>query len=149
VFRILVVDDNPLDAHLIESSLSAQARPYRLDRVSSGIEALESLMRKKAGGDGDLPNIILMDLHMPELDGLRVLRQIKSDPLLCTIPVIMFSTAAQPNEISEIYGAQASCFVTKPANVELSERFVRAIEAFWMDFVVFAPPRGRSSDRGR
>jgi CheY-like chemotaxis protein len=83
-----------------------------------------------------MPDLILLDMNMPRMNGLQALRSIKTDPQLSVIPVIMLSTSNSPAEVRQAYEAHVNCFVQKPTNLERSERLVRAIELFWMDFAV-------------
>ena len=138
MFRILIVDDNALDIRLLEILFESVSQRYHLDCAKDGSEALEILASQKSKSPSALPHLILMDLNMPRVDGLRALKAIKSDPELSLIPVIMLSTSALPSDVRNSYLAHASCFVQKPAGVDQFERLIRAIEAFWMKFAVFA-----------
>jgi CheY-like chemotaxis protein len=138
VFRILVVDDNPAEMDLLDASLKVLSRPFHLDWVQDGAAALDYLARHKLLGT--YPDLVLMDVNMPRLNGLHTLIALKSDPDLRVIPVIMFSTSTSPAEIRKMYEAHATSFVRKPDSVAGCERLVRAIEAFWIDFAVRPSP---------
>lgn len=143
MFHILVVDDNPLDVRLFETLLSAVHRPYRMEWAKDGSAALKVLESRKT--HGPLPDLILMDVHMPNVNGLQALQAVKGDPELSVIPVIMLSTVAEPGLVCKIYQAHANCFVQKPTSAERAYGFVRAVEAFWMDFAVL-PSRHSTND---
>jgi chemotaxis family two-component system response regulator Rcp1 len=140
VFRILVVEDNPADAFLLKETFQILSSPYHLDWVKDGSDALDLLYRRGSYANTSRPSLVLMDLNMPGVNGLEVLRAIKSDPDLSMVPVIMFSASAWPEEVRQSYGNYANGYVQKPTTLEQSVRLVRAIEAFWMDFVVLAGP---------
>jgi chemotaxis family two-component system response regulator Rcp1 len=144
MFRILVVDDNAQDVRLLEILFQSISRPYHLEWAKDGGEALQLLESRKTT-PSSLPNVILMDLNMPRVNGLRALEAIKSDRELRLIPVIILSTSALPSDIRNSYQAHASCFVQKPTSVAQYERLIRAIEAFWMDFTHFASQDGHVS----
>ncbi|HEY1239657.1 MAG TPA: response regulator [Bryobacteraceae bacterium] len=136
VVWILVVDDNPADLYLLREMLAAGPHSCRVDCVRDGSEALEFLQRQSRT-QSRLPDLVLMDVHMPRFDGLETLSAIKQDSELRVIPVIMLSTFALPAAVRRSYQAYASGFVQKPTNIEQLERLVAAIRAFWMDFVIY------------
>jgi CheY-like chemotaxis protein len=130
VFRILIADDDPAFAHLLRLMLTNDSRGCEVDWVKDGLEALDFLR-------GRPPNLILMDVNMPRMDGIEALRVIKNDAALAVIPVIMLSTSATSGEVRRIYEAHANGFVHKTANLDRCAEFVKAITSFWMDFAVF------------
>jgi two-component system response regulator len=134
MFRILIVDDDPAAAHLLRTLFKSLRRPHEAHFVRDGVEALNFLRSAGNHGQDGRPNLVILDIHMPHLDGFGTLSAIKSDPHLCTIPVIMFSSAAAPHEVLKCYQSHANCYVVKPTDLERSVNFVRAIEAFWIDF---------------
>src|SRR5262249_3389408 len=97
--------------------------------------------------DAELPNLILLDVNMPRLNGLQTLAAIKNDPVLRVIPVIMFSTASSPEQVRRNYEAYANCYVEKPANLERYVKFVQAVEAFWIELALPAPSDQHSVKR--
>jgi chemotaxis family two-component system response regulator Rcp1 len=145
LFRILVVDDNPANVHLLQQKgLSSIAHPFQLDWVKDGSEALDFLFRRDSHANAPRPDLVLMDINMPILNGLEALRVIKGDAELRLIPVIMFSTSAEPDEVWQSYHAYANCYVQKPASLECLVKLIGAIESFWMDFAILP---GRSVAR--
>lgn len=136
MFWILVVDDNPADLYLLREMLAGGPHPCQTDCLRDGAEALDLLQRQRRTRSR-LPDLILMDVHMPRFDGLEALSVIKQDPELRVIPVIMLSTFTLPTPVRRSYQAYANCFVQKPTNIEQFERLVAAIWAFWMGFVVY------------
>jgi len=135
-FRILVVDDDPAGAHLLRELTKNLQRRHELHFVWDGVQALDFLNRRGGYANAERPHLVLLDVNLPRLGGLETLAAIKSDPELCTIPVIMLSTSNSPQDVRKSYQARANCYVQKPANLERSVKLVEAIEAFWMDFVL-------------
>ena len=136
MFWILVVDDNPADLYLLRETLADGPSPCQIDCLCDGSEALEFLNLQRQTRSR-LPDLILMDVHMPRLDGLEALSAIKQDPELRVIPVIMLSTFTLPTPVRRSYQAYANGFVQKPTNIAQFELLVAAIRAFWMDFVIY------------
>jgi chemotaxis family two-component system response regulator Rcp1 len=134
MFRILVVDDDPAGAYLLKELMQNVHHAYELHFVGDGFEALDFLRCRGKYPAARRPNLILLDVNMPRLGGLETLSAIKSDPDLCLIPVIMLSTASDPNEVRKSYQAHAACYVEKPSDLARSVKLVKAIEAFWMEF---------------
>lgn len=135
-FRILIVDDNDADAKLITELMKNLQRPHEEYTVSDGLEALDFLHCRGSYSSVPRPNLILLDVNMPGLTGFETLTAIKGDPALSAIPVIMLSTSDSPDEVRRCYQAHANVYVQKPTDLERSERLIRAIEAFWMDFAI-------------
>src|SRR6266481_3374247 len=136
MFRILLVDDNPINLHLLQQVLKTFPRPCHVDSVKDGSAALEFLSSRRCDAKASLPHLILMDLNMPRVNGLQALAALKADSELRCIPVIMASTAALPTQVRKSYQAHASCFVRKTTTLEESERLLRGILTFWMEFAV-------------
>lgn len=132
-----MVDDNPADLYLLREMLVGGPHSCQIDCLRDGAEALDLLERQRRTR-ARLPDLILMDVHMPRFDGLEALSAIKQDPELRVIPVIMLSTFTLPTPVRRSYQAYANAFVQKPTNIEQLERLVAAIWVFWMDFVVYA-----------
>jgi CheY-like chemotaxis protein len=136
VFRILLVDDDPAAARLFQELMKNLHRRHELHFARDGVEALEFLHRRGSHAAAPRPDLILLDINMPRLGGLETLVAIKSDPLLCVIPVIMLSTSGAPDEVWRSYRAQANCYVQKPTNLDQTVKLVQAVEAFWMEFAL-------------
>lgn len=136
MFRILIIDDSPVDVFLFREALKAFVRPCQIDWVRDGRAALDFLHRRGAWEAAQRPHLILSDMNMPGMSGLDTLRAIKGDPVLSMIPVIMLSASTSPSEVRLSYQAHANGYVQKPASLENSARLLQAIEAFWMDLAV-------------
>jgi chemotaxis family two-component system response regulator Rcp1 len=139
MFQILIVDDSPADATLLRHLLVSLGRSHEVYFATDGLDALDFLHCRGPYVDAPRPNLILLDVNMPKMDGHQVLAELKSDPELSVIPVIMLSTSVSPTDIRKAYQAHANCYVQKPTDLQRAERLVRAIEAFWIDFAVLSP----------
>lgn len=136
LFRILVVDDNRAEAVFLREVMTNLQCRYELHFVWDGVEALDFLHCRGAFADAPRPNLILLDIDLPRLGGVETLSAIKSDPELCLIPVIMFSSSHSPEDVRQSYQARANCYVPKPQTLERSEKLLQVVEAFWMDFAI-------------
>lgn len=112
----------------------------RLHVVRDGVEALAFLHRESPYEDAVRPDLIFLDLHLPKLDGRRVLSAIKADPALMTIPVVVLSSSVAPRDIGQLYSIGANSYVTKPVGLERFIQAVQTIEQFWF-VAVELPPR--------
>lgn len=124
--EILLVEDNPGDAFLISHAL--QQRPETiLHQVSHGKDALRFLREAV-----QLPDLMLLDLNLPQMNGFEVLSQIKMDPELMHLPVIVLSTSSSEQDVLRCYRLHANCYLTKPLTLEDSATLMLALEQFWL-----------------
>ena len=128
VMHLLLVEDNPGDVDLIREAL--EGAPVRTSVAADGVAALERLRSAE-----DLPNLVLLDLNLPRKDGRAVLREMKADPRLRRIPVIILSSSDADRDLREAYDLHANCFVKKPSEVDEFYAAVRGIESFWAHLV--------------
>ena len=133
--RILLVEDSPSDAELTVEALAAGNICNHLNIVEDGVKALDFLRRQGAYADAQRPDLILLDLNLPRKDGREVLAEIKADIDLQTIPVIVLTTSATPQDVSCAYAAHANCYITKPVDFNQFVEAVRVIENFWLCIV--------------
>lgn len=133
--EILLVEDSPSDADLTEEALSDGKVLNNLHWVEDGVEALAFLRRQGKYADAPRPDLILLDLNLPKKDGRDVLAQIKADPSLKLIPVIVLTTSAAERDIFKTYELNANCYVTKPIDLEQFISVVKLIETFWLAVV--------------
>ncbi|WP_308208646.1 response regulator [Paractinoplanes aksuensis] len=131
--RILVVDDDDADTVMIEEALAAATVPPVTQRARDGREALDQLRAEADEPQGDLPDLILLDLNMPRMGGLQLLEELKSDPRLQSIPVVVLTTSDAHPDILASYRHHASAFVTKPLDLDRFESAVQKINAFFAD----------------
>ncbi|MDQ0877308.1 chemotaxis family two-component system response regulator Rcp1 [Paenibacillus sp. V4I3] len=133
--EILLVEDNPGDIRLIVEVLKEGKINNNLSVVEDGEEALAYLRREGSYQEAIVPDIILLDLNLPKINGTEVLAEIKNDPLLKYIPVIILTTSEAEQDILRAYDLHANCYITKPVNLEQFLTVVRSIENFWLTLV--------------
>lgn len=136
---ILLVEDNPADVRLTQEAFAETAQPAELHVASDGIEALEFLRRQGVHSAAPRPDLILLDLNMPRMDGLEVLGELKRDPELRRIPVVVLSTSEDEEDVLEVYQLNGNCFITKPVDLDRFFEVVRAIDMFWLGTVALPP----------
>jgi len=132
---ILLVDDNPGDARLTSEALKDGQVESRLHIARDGAEALDFLRRKGGFGSAPRPDLILLDLNMPGMNGRQVLAEIKEDAALKQIPVVILTGSREMDDIVRTYDLQANCYVTKPIDFEQFIEMVRSITDFWLTTV--------------
>lgn len=136
--EILLVEDNPADVRLtIEAFKDAKVFNH-LHVTRDGVEAMAFLTERRR--TGPLPDLILLDLNLPRKDGREVLAEIKADPLLLHIPVVVLTTSQAESDVRATYGLRASAFVTKPIDLSQFFQVVKSIENFWLQVVTLARP---------
>jgi|SRR6187200_588343 CheY-like chemotaxis protein len=136
---ILLVEDNPGDARLTREALAMSKLPNTLHTVRDGEEALAFLRREGKFEDRPAPDLILLDLNLPRRDGREVLEDVKRDPRLMHIPVVVLTSSQAEEDILRSYRLHANCFITKPADLEQLTRVVQGIEQFWFTLVRLPP----------
>ena len=131
--NILLVDDSEDDVLLARTVFGRLAFPHTLEAISSGAAALDYLREtgKYAGSRRPLPNLILLDINMPGIDGFSLLREIKADPKLRKIPVIMLTTSSSASDIRRSYEHGAASFLTKPASFEGFHEMMTRLGSYW------------------
>jgi CheY-like chemotaxis protein len=139
--EILLVEDNPGDARLTMEALAEGKVRNNINVVADGVAALEYL---RSDG-GARPNLILLDLNLPKKDGREVLAEIKDDPLLRRIPIVILTTSSAEEDVLRSYNLHANSYVTKPVDLGQFMAAVRSVEDFWLT-VVRLPPRNGSRD---
>jgi len=138
--RVLLVEDNPGDARLTMEALRETKVENEVTVVEDGVEALAYLRREDPYADAPRPDLILLDLNLPRKDGREVLAELKQDPELERIPVVIFTTSHADQDILSTYELHANGYVTKPVDLEQFMTAVRSIEDFWLN-IVEPPPR--------
>ena len=133
--EILLVEDNEADARLADEALKESAIPNRLHVVEDGVQAMQFLRREGEHRDAPRPDVILLDLNMPRMDGREVLHAVKSDRKLRSIPVVALTTSSAERDIEQSYDLHANCFITKPIELDRFIDVVRSIQHFWLDTV--------------
>ena len=133
--NILQIEDNPGDVRLTQEALKEGKMCNTLHVVQDGIEALDFLSRRGKYSKVARPHLILLDLNLPKKDGREVLAEIKKDPLLRRIPIVILSTSKAEEDIIKTYDLHANCYITKPVDVQQFFNVVKFIEDFWLSIV--------------
>lgn len=133
--QILLVEDNPGDALLTREALRDAKMANSLEWVQDGIEAMAFLRRQGKYADAPEPDLILLDLNMPRMDGREVLAELKNDTALKHIPVVVLTTSQAEEDILRAYELHANCFIGKPVDFAEFVRVVKSIESFWFSVV--------------
>ena len=132
--QVLLVEDNPGDVRLTKEALKEGKLLNQLTVVGDGVEALSFLRKEGIYADALQPELIL-DLNLPKKDGREVLAEIKADPNLRRIPVVVLTTSSAEEDILKIYDLHANCYITKPVDLEQFMGVVKSIEDFWVSVV--------------
>jgi two-component system, chemotaxis family, response regulator Rcp1 len=133
--EILLVEDNPGDVRLTREALKEGKVSNRLHVATDGVEALAFLRREGEYADAVRPDLILLDLNLPKKDGRQVLGEVKADPALRQIPVVILTSSQAEEDICRSYDLHANCYVTKPVDLDRFMTVVRAVEDFWLTIV--------------
>jgi len=133
--EILLVEDSPADVRLtVEALRDAKVRNH-LHVAPDGIEALKFLRREGTHVNAPRPDLILLDLNLPRKDGREVLEEVKADPMLRRIPVVVLTTSEAEQDILRSYDLHANCYIRKPVDLDQFITIVRSIEEFWLTIV--------------
>jgi CheY-like chemotaxis protein len=138
--EILLVEDNPGDVRLTREALREGKVRSRLSVATDGVEAIAFLRRQGEFADATRPDLILLDLNLPRKDGREVLAEIKADPVLKYIPVVVLTSSKAEEDVLRAYDLHANCYVTKPVYFDQFIRVVKSIEDFW--FTIVQLPHG-------
>jgi CheY-like chemotaxis protein len=147
--EILLVEDNPGDVELTAEALRGGKISNQMNVVEDGESAM-AFLRKEGGYAGTtFPDVILLDLNLPRKDGREVLEEIKADPVLKKIPVIILTTSQAEEDILRAYNLAANCYITKPVDLDQFTKVVQAIEDFWFTVVKLPPNMSSHDDASR
>ena len=133
--EILLVEDSPDDADLTIDALRTGRVRNRITHVEDGVEAMSFLRREGKYSDAPRPDLILLDLGLPRKNGKEVLNEVKTDPALMHIPVVVMTTSDLDEDILYAYKRHVNCYVTKPVDLDQFIGVVRSIEHFWFTVV--------------
>jgi len=133
---ILLVEDNPGDVRLTQEALKGGMICNELNIVGDGEEALDYLYKRSEYINASRPDIILLDLNMPKKTGQEVLAEIKNDPELKSIPVVVLTTSMAKEDMIKTYDLHANCYIQKPMNLEHFINIVHSIKDFWFNTVM-------------
>jgi two-component system response regulator len=129
---ILLVEDNPDHVELILKTLEENNVLNKVYVVTTGEEALDFLYQRGAYADARRPGLILLDINLPRVDGIEVLRQIKTDPKLKAIPVVILTTSAGEREMVESYNYGANSYIVKPVDFEQFVKVIKGLKLYWL-----------------
>jgi chemotaxis family two-component system response regulator Rcp1 len=132
---ILLVEDNPGDVRLIQEGLRDGKILNQLSTVSNGQQAMELLRQQGNYAQARRPELILLDLNLPRKDGREVLQEVKTDPNLRSIPIVIITSSPVEEDILKSYNAHANCYIVKPLDLHKFINVVRSIEDFWLSIV--------------
>lgn len=138
--NILLVEDDPGDVLLTKKALANGKIFNSMAVATDGVEALALLRQEGDFADAPRPDLILLDLNMPRMDGRETLAAIKQDEKLRSIPIVILTTSDSDHDVLKSYDLQASCFITKPVDLEQFTQVVRSVKDFWL-YVVKLPPQ--------
>ena len=133
--QILLVEDNPGDVRLTREVLKEGRINNTLNVVEDGVEAMAFLRHEGAYADAEQQDLVLLDLNLPKKDGREVLAEMKADPTLRRIPVIILTSSSAELDILGAYDLHANCYITKPVDLDQFTKVVRSIEDFWLSIV--------------
>jgi len=134
-YEILLVEDSPADVLIAREALDEAELRGKVHVAEDGVEALAFLRRQRRVSAAPRPDLILLELNLPRMNGRELLAEIKSDPLLCTIPVVVLTTSSADEDVRISYGLHANCYVVKPVEFDRFVNAVQSIRHFWFDTV--------------
>jgi two-component system, chemotaxis family, response regulator Rcp1 len=138
--QILIVEDNPADARLVREVMRDSKLLNEIHWVVDGVEAMAFLRHQGKYANAPRPSLTFLDLNMPRKDGREVLREMKSDPDLRRIPVVIMTSSQAEEDIAKAYDQHANCYVRKPIDFQQFHMVVKTIENFWFTTVELPPP---------
>jgi len=133
--EILLVEDNPGDVRLTQEAFKETNILNHLNVVGDGVEAMAFLRREGGYADVVRPDIVLLDLNLPRKSGRDVLEEVKGDPALRNIPIVVLTTSRAEQDVLDAYEHHANCYIAKPVNLERFVDIVRSIGQFWLSIV--------------
>lgn len=141
--EVLLVEDNAGDIRLTKEAFNEGKVRLNLSVARDGVEAMAFLRKEGSFAGTAYPDLVLLDLNLPKKDGREVLREMKNDPQLLRIPVVVLTTSGSDEDILGSYGLHANCYITKPVDMDQFVKVVKVLEEFW--FVVAKIPDGRNA----
>lgn len=135
IINILLVEDNPADARLIEEVFRDNELENKLYVVKDGVNAMDFLNKANEYYEVPTPDIIMLDLNLPRKDGREVLREVKENENLKSIPIVILTTSSAKEDVIKTYNNHANCYITKPVDFDQFLKVITAIEDFWLKIV--------------
>jgi CheY-like chemotaxis protein len=137
---VLLVEDDPGDVMIAEEALKASRLKSKLTVVPDGVEALKYLRREGTYADAERPDLILLDLNLPKMTGHEVLAEVKTDPTLRKIPIVVLTTSGATEDVVRSYDLHANVFVTKPVDFDHFTAVIKQIDDFFLTVAQLPPP---------
>lgn len=137
--EILLVEDNMDDYILTREAFKDDELAVNLHHVQNGVEAMSFLRKEGAHASAPTPDLILLDLNMPVMNGQEVMAELVADPKLKHLPVVILTTAENDAEVLELYGQRISSYITKPVDFDQFARVIQGIKNYWFTIVVLPP----------
>ena len=137
--RVLLVEDSPTDLLMTREALERSKLLLEIHAVEDGVKTLEFLRRTGKYSTVPRPDLVLLDLNLPKKDGREVLAEIKADPALKSIPVVVLTTSKAEEDIVRAYQSHANCFITKPVGFANFNEVMRSIERYWFAVATLPP----------
>ena len=138
--KVLLVEDNPADADLTRETLEMSKLTIELEVAIDGVEALRYLRGEGEYSGSIVPDLILLDLNLPRMDGKQFLAELRADKTFRNIPVVILTTSDAESDVVQGYSLGANCYVTKPVDLSAFQTIVKAVEGFWFTVVKLPPP---------
>jgi two-component system response regulator len=146
LISVLLVDDDPGDVLLVREAFEDHKVGNVLSVVSDGVEAMQYVRQEGSYADVTRPDLMLLDLNLPRKSGIEVLSEIKNDPLLSTIPIVVLTTSEAEEDIVRAYKLHANAYITKPVDFEQFSQIVHQIDDFFIGLVKLPPTTPRPAD---
>lgn len=140
--NILLVEDNPADVRLTQEVLRETSLDFEMQLARDGEQAMALLRKQAPFEDAQTPDLVLLDLNLPRKDGREVLAEVKADPELRRIPVLVLSTSKAERDILTCYDLHANCYLTKPVDLDEFSTLVQTLQNFWFGMAML-PPKSR------
>jgi two-component system response regulator len=139
---ILLVEDNPADVKITQRALKESGLPVDLIVVRDGQEAVDYLFRQgnhASGGEWRSPDLILLDLNLPRMNGREVLERLRANPTLRTVPVVVLTTSRREEDVQQMYAAGANTYIEKPQDFSRFVQVLQTIHRYWLDTALLPP----------
>ncbi|HYW58857.1 MAG TPA: response regulator [Polaromonas sp.] len=138
--NVLLVEDNENDAFFTREAFDAGGQVVNLHHVDNGAKCLEFLRAQGAYGDAPRPDLILLDINMPVMDGREVLREIVRDNKLKNLPVVVLTTSSAATDIQSMYDMRCTSYLVKPIDFDYFVEMIRELKEYWFDLVALPAP---------
>jgi two-component system, chemotaxis family, response regulator Rcp1 len=139
--NILLVEDNPGDVRLTQEAFKEGKIPVNLNVVMDGVEAISFLKKQGQYSNQATPDLVLLDLNLPKRDGREVLEEIKTDPNLRRMPVVILTTSNAEQDIQKSYNLYVNCYINKPVDFDKFFEIIQKIEEFWLKTAILPSNR--------